>query len=224
MFLFRILFLFIALALISCNNEDDVDLPANFQGYTYLPLEIGQERIYQIDSISYDDFTGTVDTVIYFERQLIISSEIDLGGRINYKAEIFRRNADTLDWRLSSVELRYRGTLRYELNQGGNIFIPLVFPPLESSSWDVNSMNAQTEIIYEYQNLHQPYQLQGDLYDSSITVLQNDVLNLIERERDLEVYASGIGMIYKENIALETDIISGEIVRGFERRQYLIQP
>jgi len=216
--------LLMGIFLLSCGSDEESELPPNFEGYTYLPLEVGQERIYRIDSISYDDFTGTIDTVIFFERQLIVDTQEDLSGRLNYRTEVYRRIADSLPWRLLASELRYRGTLRYELNQGGNVFVPLVFPTIEDSRWDVNALNAMDRFTYQYQALHQSYQLDGVRYDSSITVLQKDVLNLIERERSSEVYASGLGLIYRENIELDTDINSGEILRGFKRRQRLIQP
>ncbi len=208
----------------SCGKDSDSEIPPNFEGYSYLPLEVGQERVYRIDSISYDDFTGTIDTVVFFERQLIVSTEEDLSGRTNYRTEIYRRDSIGQPWRLRSTELRYRGTYRYELNQGGNIYLPLVFPPLADSRWNVNAMNAQGEVIYEYQKLHQSFQNEGVTYDSTITVLQNEEFNLISTEKDIEVYASGVGMIYRENIDLNTDINTGDIESGSERYQRLIQP
>jgi hypothetical protein len=210
--------------LASCRSDEDSEIPANFEGYSYLPLELGQERVYRIDSISYDDFTGTIDTTIFYERQLIVATQEDLSGRTNYRTEIYRRSADTLAWRLRSTELRYRGTYRYELNQGGNVYLPLIFPPLADSRWNTNALNAQEEIIYQYQNLHQSFQIDDNSYDSTITVLQNEEFNLISTEKDIEVYARGVGMIYRENIDLNTDINTGEITSGSERFQRLIQP
>jgi len=214
----------IGILLTSCSEDSEDELPPNFEGYSYLPLEVGQERIFRIDSISYDDFTGMVDTTVYFERTSIESTESDLQGRINYRTEIYRRNADSLAWQLRRTEFRYRGTYRYELNRGGIILLPLVFPPLQESRWNVNALNAQNEATYQYRRLNQAFQLEGLTFDSSITVLQKDVLNLINREKALEVYASGVGMIYSEDIDLETDINSGEIISGYERYRRLIQP
>lgn len=210
--------------LTSCRGDDDSEIPPNFEGYTYLPLQVGQERIYRIDSISYDDFTGTIDTVTFFERQLISAVENDLQGRRNYRIKIYRRNIDSLPWRLRNTELSYRGTYRYELNQGGITYVPLVFPPLAKSRWNVNALNAQAEINYQYQNLHQAFRIESKLYDSTITVLQNEEFNLISTEKDIEVYASGIGMIYRENIDLNTDINTGETTSGSERFQRLVKP
>lgn len=217
-------FVILSLSLFSCSKETEDELPANFEGYTYLPLEVGQERIYQIDSITYDEFTGTIDTSLYYQRELIEDQLTDLQGAINYQVAIFRRTNDSVNWRRVATELRYRGTYRYEQNLGGIVYLPLVFPPLEESRWNVNALNAQDEQIFRYQNLHQSYSTIASTYDSSITVLQRELISLIGEEIAKEVYATGLGLVYKENIDLQTDINTGDITSGTERFQYLIQP
>lgn len=208
--------------LISCAKEDQEELPVNFEGYTYLPLTVGQELIYRIDSVAYDDFTGTVDTVVYFIRELIENKVEDLSGREVFRVNVYRRNSETLAWRQLRIEERYRGTYRYEVTRNSISYVPLVFPPLRESRWNVNSLNNLEEITYRYQKLHEPFSTGIKSYDSTINVLQKDQLSLIGREYEREVYASRVGLVYKENINLQTDINSGQITSGFERRQVLL--
>ena len=75
-------FLFISILVLmisACSKDDSEDLPENFAGYNYLPLSVGLENIYLVDSIAYDDFTGTVDTTQYFIRELFEGTVQDLG-------------------------------------------------------------------------------------------------------------------------------------------------
>ena len=202
----------------ACSDDDDEgDLPQNFEGYTYLPLKVGQSAEFRIDSIAYDDFTGTVDTIVYFQREEVRESFVDLAGRTSYRVDIFQRATDTVDWMKVRTDVKHRGTYRYELSIGSVPYVPLVFPPLAESRWDVNALNAQLEVTFRYQNLHQAYVTNQATYDSTITVLQRDQLSLIGKILDREVYASGLGLVFRENINHETDINSGAIVSGFEK-------
>ncbi len=221
--MFRIILIVVLiLAILSCRKEDKEELPVNFEGYTYLPLKVGDEAIFRIDSISYDDFTGMVDTTVYYRKEVVASQSTDLGGRTVFKVELYSRPNDSTAWRLIRVDEKHRGTYRYELKRNSIVYVPMVFPPLEESRWNVNSLNNQEEETYKYQDLHQAFSISGSTYDSTVTVLQKEQLSLIGRESSKEVYASGIGLVYKENINLATDISTGQITSGFERREYLI--
>lgn len=214
----------LSLYLFSCTKEEGEDLPANFEGYTYLPLQANTEFQFRIDSIAYDDFTGTVDTFSYFRKEEIKAPVEDLGGRNTFPVEIYQRLNDSSRWTLIAHEYRYRGTYRYELERNSIAYVPLVFPPLEESRWNVNALNTDEEKVYRYDDLHQSFQLEGRNFDSTITVLQENQLSLINVLRAREVYGSGWGLIYRENEDYSTDISSGEIISGYKRYQYLISP
>lgn len=219
------LFIYILLSIvfIACSKDDSEDIPENFEGYNYLPLSVGSELIYRVDSVSYDDFTGEIDTVVYYIRELVESKGQDLGGRTEFNVGLYQRMNDSLSWRKLRVNRKHRGTYRYELTINSISFLPLVFPPLQDSRWNVNSLNTLEEVIYRYEGLHQAFKYSGRTYDSTITVLQKDQLSLIGREYEREVYAAGLGLVFKESIDLETDISSGDVTSGFIRRQYLIE-
>lgn len=217
-------FLILILAFAACSKDSNDELPQNFAGYSYLPLSVGEERIYKVDSIAYDDFTGTIDTVVYFLKERIQSEFQDLGGRKSYKVDIYQRSSDTLAWKQLRTDVRHRGVYRYELTQNGISTTPLVFPPLKESRWNVNSLNSGEEIVYRYQNLHQAFQSEERRFDSTITVLQKDQISLIGKEVAKEVYGSQLGLVYRESTKLQTDINTGQIVSGSERYQRLIKP
>ena len=210
----------VVLAVVSCAKDDKEELPANFEGYTYLPLTVGQEAVFKIDSITYDDFTGNIDTTVYFIREVVQEQSTDLSGRSIFKVAVYTRLNDSASWRQIRIDEKHRGTYRYELKKNSISFVPLVFPPLLESRWNVNSLNNGEEITYRYESLHQSFSIKGNAYDSTITVLQKDILSLIGREYEREVYASGVGLVYQEQINLETDINTGNTTKGFERRMY----
>ena len=69
--------------------EDDDESSKEFIGYQYLPLELGQENTYQVDSIKYDDFTNTIDTIQFQRREVVDGTFVDGEGRLNYIVNIF---------------------------------------------------------------------------------------------------------------------------------------
>ena len=70
------------------------------------------------------------------------------------------------------------------------------------------------EKIYSYEYYHQPLTLNMVNYDSTLSVLQIDENNFIEKLYGNEIYATGIGLIYKEEDELGKR--NGVVVKGLE--------
>ena len=64
----------ISILFYACKKDEDVN-ETLFFGYQYIPIHEGDERIYQVDSIIYDDFTGLVDTIRFqlLEQDFLLS-------------------------------------------------------------------------------------------------------------------------------------------------------
>ena len=125
--------LLFTLFFVACKSDDDGSI-FEFIGYQYLPLSIGQESIYQVDSIKYDDFTGTVDTIRFQRRELVVDTFIDGEQRIAYQVDVFHRNNDTSDWRRIKSTTKTRTPIRYEQFEDNLTTISLVFPISENKN------------------------------------------------------------------------------------------
>ena len=103
-----------------------------------------------------------------------------------------------------------------ELIEENQRIIKLVFAPTTDKFWNANAYNTYDELNCYYEEIHNPYTVNSQVFDSTVTVEQDDELNLIEYRRKYEVYANEIGMIKKHYRDLKinnfdiTDITQGQ--------------
>jgi hypothetical protein len=205
----------ILLFAMACSEDESVEVKNSDLGYNYQPLVLGQELIYQVDSITYDDFTGTVDTISYKLRELIEETDIDQIGNEVFIVSVYTRLSDTNSWKKKKVIQKSIVNTRYEKLENNLLTIPLVFPISKDVSWNVNSLNTNEEVIYSYDSFHEFGEYNNLDYDSVLVVNQLDEENLIEKIYSQEVYASGVGLIEKKHQQLNTNI-DGTIKNGFD--------
>lgn len=217
----HILLAIMLLFMLSCSDDDSSAVSNGSLGYQYIPLKVGSELIYQVDSISYDEFRGSVDTTIYYLRELVEEEFVDLEGNISYLVGIYQRNSDTVSWIKQRNISKKVVDRKYERLENNTLLIPLVFPLNETVTWDVNALNPMPEELYSYESIHESKQVNGVNYDSVLVVKQKDEMNLIERYFEEEKYAARIGLVQKRVIALQTEL-NGTIRDGIDVRMNLI--
>lgn len=203
--------LLLAGTLSSCYLEDG-DLP--FIGYEYYPTELGQFVEYQVDSVWQDDPIGPIGSAEahYLLRDINESNFTDEEGRQAVRVERYWMKPAQTEFSVKDIWHRVRTSYIGEQNEENVIFLKHNFPIREGKSWDGNSrntlqtlqeiyqqLNIPEEWLYEYQNVHEPYTINGFTFDSTVTVLQLDRpavlgLNVFAKE----VYALDIGLVHKE--------------------------
>lgn len=208
-----LLLLLLGLFFFSCQEDDDEQI-SFFRGYHYAPLETGMSRTYQVDSIIYNDFTGSVDTISLQRQERVGNAFTNLEGVRAYNCLIYERKGDTSAWVERKAYEELRNNLRYERRLDNQSVIHLVFPVSEGKRWNANALNPSEEVNYTYRDLHQAYTLFGHQYDSTVRVLQRETSNLISRIKTEEVYAINKGMIYRYDENLETDF-DGSVRSGY---------
>ena len=82
--------------------------------------------------------------------------------------------------------------------------------------WNGNDANTMEEEFYTYEYFHQPEVINSLSFDSTISVLQIDENNFVERIFGNEIYAAGVGLIFKERDELGKQ--NGVVVKGLEYR------
>lgn len=226
---FAVLFLMactgFVLALDSCKKDPPptVDL-----GLNYFPANVGHYVVYEVDSTVYDDFNHDTDVYRYQVKELIESEFTDNEGRPALRIERWIKNYNdtipysSMPWTLSRVWYAVRTLNQAERVEENIRYIRLVFPVKENTTWNGNAQNTIGEWDYEYENVDEAFHAGNTHFDSTLTVIQKNDINLLEHRFYRERYARNIGLIEKSVIDVQdTALVVGvavldRIVRGYK--------
>lgn len=206
--------------LAACKQEKDT-LTLDYK-YEYYPLHTGHYIIYDVDSVNYS-YTGINqrDTASYQLKEVVSDTFYDNQNRLNYRLEIYRRNTAADAWVINKVWYVYKDVTNVQKIEDDVRFIKMVFPPKEGMTWDGNQYAPQTGGFdylanweYSYTGLDQPKTLGGLSFDSTVTVNQWDDENGVQKNFSSEVYAKGVGMVYKQFEMLSSPTINSNWQTG----------
>ncbi len=202
--------LFISSLIISCKRNDSTTTVDTT--YNYFPVDIGHTWIYDVDSIGYDDNTGTtvIDSSNHYQyKETITENFIDAEGKPAQKLARYYRRSDTNDWvsANTSIWVVSRDNLRAEKVQENVRFVKLVFPLSANSLWDGNMFNNLGRNNYFVDYYDQPATVNGIYYDKTLKVRRDSSVNAIEEIRQFEIYARNIGLIYFQSDSINTQPI-----------------
>ena len=239
-----VLFL-LALVLVSCDKESEkedfeLDLKKHYAG-----LSIDQKKVFQVDSVLFKLGVGGLekDSLSYIFTEIIRDTFRTPDKTLHYSID---REIQSLGEGDMLAPVSYsmsilNNTLRH--NEDNKSIISLVFPPVLNIRWDGLTLfdaddytvEILSEPIRKYKDwtdfriieTEGTFELMGTTINRVITVLQVDAENAIERRYALEKYAPIIGLVYREEMILDTQNISNEpweekAERGYISRQYLI--
>ncbi len=196
----------IALLLVaSCKKRETIEYTI-YNGYEYFPVTVGSWITYEVDSIYHDDDVSIHDTTHFQLREVVAELFTDNEGRETMRLERFKRANDTLPWGLTDVWFANATETRVEKVEENIRYLRLVFPIKEGKTWDGNVYNTDSERDYEYTTVHQSASINNLPFDSTLQVTQIADSNFVKRQRAIETYATGIGLIYKVYIDLDTDL------------------
>ena len=199
----------------SCKEESLEPIPYS---YEYFPVEYGRYIIYDVDSVYHSDNDNNNDDSVYswhFQvKEKIDSSFIDGQGRVAQRILRYRRDNSSDPWNFLSVWTQTRTTnaaYRFEENI---VFHKLSFPVNTGIYWDGNDSNTLSEEIYTYEDIHASRVINAMPFDSTLSVMQRNDDNFVEKIYGYEVYARDIGLIFKQRDNLRKQ--SGLVVFGTE--------
>jgi hypothetical protein len=203
-------------SLLSSCGKESLEIPS--PSYNYFPTEYGTFVIYDVDSIVHGTNDNDNDDSVYFYhyqvKDVIDTPFIDGEGKTRQVVVRYYRADSTQLWSINCVwsqSLTSANAYRWEDN------IPyhkMSFPLTYESEWNGNDKNTLDEEMYHYAAIHESKTFNALAFDSTITVVQRDDDNFVEKIFGEEIYAAGIGMIYKERKELRKT--SGIIVSGTE--------
>lgn len=209
---------FLLLFFAACSKDEPVEVN---MGYRYFPANPGHWTIYQVDSVAWNDFDGSVDTFNFQLKEIIESEFIDEQSRTNIRIERYKRASDTSEWVIKDVWFGLRTPSTAERVEENKRYVKMIFPVEEDDEWDGNAFNMLGQQTYTYTNVHEPYQINLFSFDSSATVMQQDYTTQISKNYEEEVFVTGIGLVYKKYIN-QKKLPTGVITKGCDYSYKLI--
>lgn len=213
----------------SCGKNETETLPDLAKDY--FPLQIGKTLTYDIDTVFYDPQPGNtvkIDTFRWQIKEVFVDTFKDATGLLTYKIERSeRRRGDTSKYEVRKIfttALSENEVLRTEDNLK---FIKMPRFLGEKTTWDGNIYCDQSLIIevagermglfskkwnYEVLTLGKSEKVGTKDFTDILTIrAQSDTRILTEKRYNLEKYAKGIGLVYKEQHILDTQKLDATI-------------
>ncbi len=183
----------------------------------YYPTQTGKSFIYRLDSTLYISFGTIVKINSYLAKDSIAGTFQDNQGRTSYI--VHRYLTDTLQQQPFVFNSDYYITptsTNIQVVDASNLrFIKLAAPITMGTTWQGNSyistsadtLSYLTGWQYQYQNINMPDTVLSGSIDSTITVIGVNMPPTVQpfdptlyqsNLYSAEVYAKGIGLIYKE--------------------------
>jgi hypothetical protein len=183
------------------------------------PVAVGKTFIYRLDSTLPINFGAALAKKSYQAKDSIESNFKDAAGRNSFR--IFRYLRDTLGtqpWVFTATYYTVITTNKIEYYDNNLRFITLVNPVSNNTNWKGNSyINTASSSPfyyldnwdYHYTNLDQSFTCLKGVIPNTYTVFQQDTkvqqgsfnpASYDEKSYSIEVYAKGVGLIYKDFI------------------------
>ena len=205
-------FLAIAVLFLSACKKGNSDIP-NFH-YDYYPLEEGTFVVYDAMEIRHDiQALVARDTNRFFLKTVIGEAIIDNSGSVAHKFFRYKRNSMSENWVLEDVWTTRLHEQRIELVEENERIVKLVFAPAKNKAWDINAYNTKNRLVARYnpERIHVPFSVSDYGLDSTVQVEIQDFFSLVDHRRKYEVYAKGIGLVYrfyKDNTIMNFDTLN----------------
>jgi hypothetical protein len=189
---------------VACREvEDPVDI-----GYDYFPIEVGNEWIYQIDSVHYYDFSETVDTFKLYRKEYVVEVADMASEETRYNIDVFLKT-DTTEWEYKSSIVTYKNSYRAVRVDKNKPIMHLLFPVKDRVYWDANQLNNDREDRFRYIDTEKHRSMMRDTFPNNIFVQQAHDTAIIDEDIRWELYADGVGLVEKQKI---------EVPKQFDKR------
>lgn len=215
---FYLLLLLGCLGVLGCNKSENAPKPD--MALNYFPLKEAHVVIYNVDSTVYNNFNNTITNYLFQLKDTVTNKFTDAQGNETYRLERYKKTA-TQDWFFQKVITRKIVNNRAEEFIDNKRYVRLVFPPSLQSTWNGNVYNDLGEWRHEVKDLDVPLTIGTHQLDSTISIHQCNEVNLIREDIYDETYAKNIGLVVKEVKAVDKNISTGVITKGFKYKMQL---
>lgn len=204
----------ISVGLHGCKDKSD-NYNVDYE-YDYNPTDSGHYIIYDVDSIRYSaqktgnggGYIQKNDTAHYQLMELYAGDFYDtLQGILKHRIEYYKRKNKDDAWQQDRVWWATRTVTNFQRQEDDLKFVKLTFPPHEGKTWNGTVFIPKTG-QYEYlegwnfkmTGVGVPQTIGSFNFSKTLLVthVDTDDDNLISNQLSREVYAKGVGIVYKE--------------------------
>ena len=189
--------LFIAFFVFSCDTDKVAPRDTNL-GKDFFILDIGHFVSYNVKETQYA-LNQPPKTTTYQLREVVENAFINETGKQSYRLVRYTRANGRQNWQIVDVwaaRLEPNGAVRTEENTS---FLKLIFPFEEEKTWDGNAYNDLGRETYLMRDLGKRFRFDNKNYDETITIIQSRDSNLVNKDFRTEIYAKGVGLIYRKS-------------------------
>jgi hypothetical protein len=190
----------ISCLLFACDNVNS-NLPPPQDGGKFFYPNIGQSVIYDVEDIQYE-LTGKFMVKTYQLKEINVLAFKDLDGKEAFKIERYRRENETQKWTIDSVFMAKKEIDKALKSENNVTYVKIYFPIKEGLKWNGNAYNSFGNDTYELKKINQSFQTNGQKFENTFSVVQQNDSTLVDLKRRIEVYAENIGMIYQEKTSV----------------------
>ncbi|TAH02218.1 MAG: hypothetical protein EAZ17_03875 [Sphingobacteriales bacterium] len=204
----------ISLLLFSCKKED-AGTPSTIAMAEYYPQVIGKYITYRLDSTVFVNLNTIKEVRTYVVKDIVDATFKDNLGQDVYRIRrMMQDKNDPTVWFDNATFLVTQTARTTEFTENNLRFIKLINPVKEFTAWQGNSyIDSRDDFLsffegweYFYEEVGQPFTINGKTFDETVTVNQVDDVDgdpnnknaRYEIRYSKEVYAKGLGLVYKE--------------------------
>lgn len=165
--------------------------------HDYFGMEEGRFVIYDVIEIFHDDNLNQHDTAVYQLKTYWADTFIDNEGRTAREFKRFVRSTENDPWVLQDIWTGLIDGIRAELIEENQRVVKLVFAPTLNKEWDANAYNSLPEQNCFYRDIHGDTIIDNTVFDPTLVVEQEQFNSLIDSVHRYDMYAKGVGLIYK---------------------------
>ena len=210
---------FTVLALGACKKQTEGFISAPIEEYA--PLVPGKYITYKLDTFKYLPFSLQDTTISYQVKHVVDALINDNLGRPSYRIIRYIRKTSQNPWAPDNTFMAVNTGASYEFVENNQRFLKLKLPIRDGYSWkgnsyiDTYSLNSTVRYLddwdYIYEGLNAPLTLGGIQLDSTLKVNQRDEIignpgdpaSYSEKNVGSEIYAKGIGLVYRKFLHTE---------------------
>jgi hypothetical protein len=200
-----IYFLLLSFLQTTCTDTKECCVP-NLSGINldspFFPTEdLGFYTIYDVVETNYALTSPTVVKKYQLKEQ-IQSNFTDSEGGKSVRIDRYRRNDALAEWKIDSVFTAKKIADKVTKTENNQTYVKLIFPFRENLKWDGNLYNNVGKDDYVLKNVYLPFKIDTKQFDNTVTVIQQNDSTLVDLKKRTEVYAKGVGVIFREKTSL----------------------
>ena len=212
-------FLAVLAMVAGCSEEERL---INDTDMAYFPFQTGLFRIYTVQETRHTP--GEEPLELNYELMTVVADSFPSQDHYTYVIHRSRRASETAPWEPLDTWSARKDRHAVIIAEGNTSFVKARFPISPDHRWDGNALNSMGHDEYAFADIHQPMQIDGMTFEKTVTVEEERNEDpIVFRDERREVYAMGIGLVYRETTQLnyctdDTCLGQQKIEEGFEMK------